>query len=335
MISPNMLRGQVFPAVPVPMRAAGPGGHELHREAQARYVQYMAQQPIGGVAVWAHTGRGLRLSPELRADVLTSWKQGLGPNRIVIAAAGSDPRERSVDQVFTNVRSMAQQAADLGADVLLVHPPTAFRGHSNRDRLILEFHARAADAGLPLILFFLYEAAGGIAYDPAVLAQLLARPDVLGIKIATLDSVLTFQQLARLVQQAFPAKVLITGEDRFLGYSFMCGAEAALIGMGAACTSLQAALLSAFRAGDARRFLDLNRLVDDLGQHTFVAPMEGYIRRMLWCLVHQGIVPEEAAHDPWGPPLGQAEFQEIGNCLRRIGQLDPHAGPMLSPGINP
>ena len=41
--------------------------------------------------------------------------------------------------------------------------------------------------------------------------------------------------------------------------------------------------------------------VDDLAQHTFVAPMEGYIRRMLWCLRIQGVIPEDAAHDPWGP----------------------------------
>jgi len=75
---------------------------------------------------------------------------------------------------------------------------------------------------------------------------------------------------------------LITGEDRFLGYSLMCGARAALIGMGAACTALQSALLHSFRSGQANEFLRLSRLVDDLARHTFRAPMEGYIRRMLW-----------------------------------------------------
>ena len=48
-----------------------------------------------------------------------------------------------------------------------------------------------------------------------------------------------------------PDKLLITGEDRFLGYSLMCGAEAALIGMAAACTDLQAELLRSFWRGDA------------------------------------------------------------------------------------
>ena len=74
---------------------------------------------------------------------------------------------------------------------------------------------------------------------------------MLGIKVATLDSVMTFQDVARLIRRQAPDKVLITGEDRFLGYSLMCGAEAALIGMGAACTTLQSrALAKPSRAGD-------------------------------------------------------------------------------------
>jgi 4-hydroxy-tetrahydrodipicolinate synthase len=151
-----------------------------------------------------------------------------------------------------------------------------------------------------------------------LLAELLARPEVVGIKVATLDSVMTFQAIARLIHTHAPAKVLISGEDRFLGYSLMCGARAALIGMGAACTALQDAMLQSFWKGDAGRFLVLNGAVDELAQHTFLAPMEGYIQRMLWCLVHEGVIPAEAAHDPWGPRLGRAEFEQLGACLARL-----------------
>jgi 4-hydroxy-tetrahydrodipicolinate synthase len=129
---------------------------------------------------------------------------------------------------------------------------------------------------------------------------------------------MTFQDVARLIETRFPDKVLITGEDRFLGYSLVCGAQAALIGMGAACTALQARLLQSFRAGQAGRFLRLSRVVDELAQSTFRAPMEGYIQRMLWCLVHQGVLPADAAHDPWGPRLDASEFESLGTCLKRL-----------------
>jgi 4-hydroxy-tetrahydrodipicolinate synthase len=318
MLASEALRGKLFPAVPVPLGADG----RLDAEAQERYVAHMCVQPIGGVAVWAHTGRGLHLDRGMRGEVLRSWRRSLPAGKVLIAAAGSPPRVRAVDDVFEAARDMARQAAELGADVVMVHPPVAFRGRTDQDRLVLEFHHAVAEAsGRPLLLFYLYEAAGGISYPPHVLAQLLAREDVVGVKVATLDSVVTFQQVAALMRERFPEKVLVTGEDRFLGYSLMCGATSALVGMGAACTALQAELLASHQRGDAAGFLACNALCDELGRFTFLPPMEGYIRRMLWCLVHQGVIGAEAAHDPWGPPLGNAEFAQIRTFLERIGQL--------------
>ena len=48
-----MLRGGLVPAVPVPFR-----GTVLAAEAQRTYAAWMRDQPVAGVAVWAHTGRG-------------------------------------------------------------------------------------------------------------------------------------------------------------------------------------------------------------------------------------------------------------------------------------
>jgi 4-hydroxy-tetrahydrodipicolinate synthase len=313
-LRPDGLRGRVIPAVPVPFRTDG----TVHERAHGRYVEYMAGHPIGGVAVWAHTGRGLYLDPAQRRGVLSAWREALGGGRVVLAAAGAPPHERDPDVLIRSAYAMARQAADLGADGLLVHPPTALRDHPDRDELVVRYHAAVAEAGLPLLLFNLYEGAGGIDYGPELLSRLLEWPEVLGIKVATLDSVMSFQVLAGLVRSRYPDKVLVSGEDRFLGYSLMCGAESALIGMAAACTRLQCDMLRSYWGGDARNFLALNGPVDDFAQQTFVPPVEGYILRLLWCLVHEGIIPPEAAHDPWGPRLGTHEFEALGDWLRRV-----------------
>lgn len=310
--------GRLIPAVPVPFDRDG----RLHGRGLERYADWMNGQSIGGVAVWAHTGRGLLLNDEDGARVLSVWRRALSPGRILVAAAGSAGGRREPAEVLDAVRRMARRAADLGADALLVHPPAALRDREDRDALILDYHAAAADAGLPLVAFYLYEAAGGISYSPECLARLLERDEVLGIKIATLDRVMTFQDIVRLLADVAPDKLIITGEDRFLGYSLMCGARAALIGMGAACTELQAELLRSYRDGDAARFLSLSSAVDDLAQHTFIAPMEGYIRRMLWCLAIEGIIPEEAAHDPWGPAPESGEYERLRSCLSGLSGRD-------------
>ena len=75
--------------------------------------------------------------------------------------------------------------------------------------------------------------------------------------MATLDSVITFQRIAAVLRE-HPDKLLITGEDRFLGYSLLLGARAALIGMGSALPDLQADLFGARMVED---FASLYRLV--------------------------------------------------------------------------
>ena len=308
----------LIPAVPVPFKKTG----EIDAEAQERYLAYMAQQPIAGVAVWAHTGRGLHLSREQRVEVLGRWNEKVGAQKIIVAGVGGSPEKaEDFSSYVSSALDMAHDALDNGAHAFLVHPPRLPRCASDRNKLALEYHKQLATTRAPLVLFYLYEAAGGIAYSPDLLGQLLALPEVVGIKLATLDSVMTFQDIATLVTNKFPEKLLISGEDRFLGYSLTCGARAALVGMGAACTKLQHRLLRACFERRAEEFLSLSAAVDRLSQVLFIPPMEGYIRRMLWALVHLGVLAREAAHDPWGPDLPESEFVELGNTLRALGEL--------------
>lgn len=250
----------------------------------------MAAQPIAGVAVWAHTGRGPLLTPEQRRAVLDAWRAAL-PDKILIAGA--------------NGPAMARDAKAGGADALLAFP---------RRAAAVDYHAELARE-LPVVAFYLYEAAGGVAYDDATLHEILALPDVIGVKVATLDSVMTFQRIAALMTE-HPDKLLITGEDRFLGYSLMLGARAALIGMGAALTDVQAALLRARESGDDHAFLRLSTQADAFAQATFREPMEGYIRRMLWALAAEGVLPDDACDDPWGPALPAAERERVREAVR-------------------
>jgi 4-hydroxy-tetrahydrodipicolinate synthase len=150
---------------------------------------------------------------------------------------------------------------------------------------------------------------------------LTAIDQVVAIKMATLDSVMTFQDVANLLQREAADVSLITGEDRFMGYSLMCGATGALVGMGAACTGMQKELVTAHLASDGDRFLALSRQVDAFAQATFFAPMEGYIQRMLWALCHLGVIDRSACHDPWGPALPTEEFDQLKAVMQDIGHL--------------
>lgn len=271
----DRLRG-LIPAVPVPFT-----GTALNGAAQSAYAKWMATQPVAGVAIWAHTGRGRHLSGEQRRSVLETWREAL-PDRVVVAG---------VHDLTTAIEARRGHA-----DALLVYP-------ERHDPV--SHHARLSRE-LPVILFHLYPAAGGVEYDEATLDALLDLPNVVGIKVATLDSVMTYQRIAAVVRR-HPGKLLITGEDRFLGYSVLMGASSALVGMGAALTAMQADLLGAARDERWADFVALSARCDAFAQATFIEPMEGYIRRMLWAAAAEGTIPGDACDDPWGPELPEAE----------------------------
>ena len=279
------LDGGLIPAVPVPFRGA-----EVDRDAQRGYAAWMARQPIAGVAVWAHTGRGPHLTADVRREVLDTWRESL-PDRVVVAGA------RDI--------GMAIEARRGKADALLAFPqpndPVGYHQRLSRE--------------LPVIAFYLYQAAGGVDYDDRTLHAIMELPGVIGIKVATLDSVMTFQRIAAVMRE-HPAKLLITGEDRFLGYSLLLGARAALIGMGAALPDVQADLLQARAAEDWPRFHLLSDFCDRFGQTTFIYPMEGYIRRMMWAAAADGALPPDACDDPWGPPLSPDERDAVERLVR-------------------
>lgn len=325
-LTTRLLHG-LIPAVPVPHRADG----QYDPEAQERYAAWMAAQPIAGVAVWAHTGRGVHLEPEVAAQVLTSWRKALPTGKLVIAGAGARPRSRSghpgirltppadplglTNFVIKGTVEMAADAKKLGADAILAFPPILLRDLEDRERRIVEVHKALGEVGLPILAFSLYEAAGGIAYNERLLDRILALPLVAGIKVATLDSPMAFQEIAPRIPEG---KILVTGEDRFLGYSLMMGASAALIGLGAGRTGLTAALVAAHGARDYERFHRLTRAVDRLGAVTFREPMEGYIRRMLWVLATDDVIPKGSSYDPWGPDVAPYQLDEVAAVL---GQL--------------
>ena len=60
--------------------------------------------------------------------------------------------------------------------------------------------------------------------------------------------------------------------------------------------------------------------VDALAEAIFINPMEGYIKRLLWALVHLGVISREAANDPWGPELPRGEYDELGRVLDALGE---------------
>ncbi len=325
----DLICDRVVPAVPVPFGGDG----EIDAQLQDTYVAWMAEQPIGGVAVWAHTGRGMKLTDDQRESVMRAWRSGLAgkplvcgvgvPESIALPSAASS----LTDVVLRAVTDVAEGAVRIGADAALAHPPKALAALPDSEERMLDYHRAICSSGVPVIAFFLYEAAGGVSYSPRLIERIVELDGVIGIKVATLDSVMTYQDIIAVVE-GIPGVLPITGEDRFLGYSLTvgsgvgagvgAGARSALIGLGAALTDCPAALLEARACAAAwDRFQELTSVLDEFARATFRTPMEGYVQRMLWALEADGVFPREA-FDPWCPGLASDERDRVFAAVRAL-----------------
>ncbi|MFQ5702410.1 MAG: dihydrodipicolinate synthase family protein [Gemmatimonadales bacterium] len=314
----DRLRHSVIPAVPVPFDRE----ERIDTQALEIYSGWMARQAIGGVAVWAHTGRGLLLNDVQRSRVLEVWRGQLGDVPVICGVGVPNAEALPSDAVHRTARvialsvTMAEQARHGGAKAVLVYPPATLRDLTDRDQRVVDLHRAVCDVGLPVIAFYLYGAAGGIDYSRGCIEEVLDLPGVIGIKVATLDSVITFQDIASVVSEHRDS-LLITGEDRFLGYSLTLGAQAALIGMAASCTDRTVALLNAWNVGDLGAFISQTAALDEFARATFTAPMDGYVQRMLWALEADGVIGGEAL-DPFGPGLPRADRERVAAAVRTL-----------------
>jgi 4-hydroxy-tetrahydrodipicolinate synthase len=320
-------QGALIPAVPVPLR----DGRDLDLAGAERLAAYIARADAAGVAVWAHTGRGLLLEEEAAVETLRAWRAAL-PGRIIIAGAGcrggstlpSGPRGDAA--LAAGARRMASLAARDGADAVLAHPPSRFRDLDPGGRLeaIVEYHREIAAEGLPTLAFYLFDSAGGVRYTIEELRGILGIPGVVGIKVATLDSVMTYQDIADFLAHELPEKALLTGEDRFLGYSLLRGACGALIGMGGVCPAFQKQLVEVAQTArggcekSAARWVALSTRADRLAECLFIEPMDGYIGRVLHGLATLGVIPAASARDPWGPALPRGELERVEEVVREL-----------------
>ncbi|PSK96911.1 4-hydroxy-tetrahydrodipicolinate synthase [Murinocardiopsis flavida] len=313
------LRGTLLPAAFTPMDTDG----RPLPDALAAYAAGLLGGPghdtVGGVAVWAHTGRGLFLSERERASVMGVWRAATDLPIVAGAGVPHGVPSNTAEQQVAATLAMAEHAAGLGADAIMVYPCAALRALPDRDARVLDLHDRVAETtGLPVVAFLLHGEAGGYPYPPALVRELLLRPWTAGIKTATLFDAVACQDALAAGQDT--GALLITGEDRMYGPSFQWGAQAALVGIAAARVELSARVLRSFTDGDSAAFLAASARLDAFAAVTFHAPIEGYIQRMMWAAVEEGLITEDAANDPFGPPPSRQERTAVLDCLRLLDE---------------
>ncbi len=299
----------LIPATVLPMREdAG-----IDEAGLRRYIRHVASAKPKALAINVDTGEGPHLWQKERLRVLELVLAEVGDSIPVIAGLGAQFTAQAVE--------LARETKEVGAAGLLVFPIGAFQGLPLDPELPVRYHAAIGDAtGLPLILFQLQPALGGINFEAETLERLCRVAQVVAIKEASFDRK-RFVEVRDAVKAARPECVYLTGNDNFIHESFLLGAQGALIGFGAVATQQQVDLVTHALAGrheQARIIMErLTPLVDAI----FAPPMRNYRARAKAALVMQGIVDRETVRPPL-LPVSNAERERIRAAMIFAGELE-------------
>lgn len=300
----------MIPATVLPMTE----GAEIDEAGLRRYIRHVAGAKPKALAINVDTGEGPHLWQKERLRVLELVLAEVGDRIPVIAGLGAQFTAQAVE--------LAREMKEVGAAGLLVFPIGAYQGLPLDPEVPVRYHAAIGDAtGLPLVLFQLQPALGGVNFEPETLERLCRVAQVVAIKEASFDRK-RFVEVRDVVKAARPECVYLTGNDNFIHESFVLGAQGALIGFGAVATHQQVELVAHALAGrheQARTIMErLTPLVDAI----FAPPVRNYRARAKAALVMQGILDRETVRPPL-LPISDAERKRIRAAMVFAGELEP------------
>ena len=296
-------------ATVLPMNARG----DPDESGLRRYIRWIADQGVAGVAVNVDTGEGPHLTQSERVRILEVVREELSKSITLVAGLSGPYTSQAVAQ--------ARDYKAIGVDALLVFPIPAYLSTPLDAQIPVRYHAAIARVGLPLILFQLQPALGGVNFDQPTLRQLCSIEGVAAIKEASfdarryMDTVATVRSLPRPI-------TMLTGNDNFIYESFLFGADGALIGFGAIMTREQVQLIELAKSKKYDEAGALGRRVQALADVVFAPPVANYRARLKEGLVMLGVMEHAFVREPL-LPISDSERSRLHDALVEAELLAP------------
>jgi 4-hydroxy-2-oxoglutarate aldolase len=289
----------IFPPVPTPF---GTDGALALSELTRNFVHWNSHA-LAGYVVLGSNGEGVHLNEAETDAVLETARAAIPPDRKMIVGTGRHSTRETV--------AWSRRAAEVGADAVLVLPPSYYRNQMTRAVLVDHFYAVAEAVPVPVVVYNM-PACTGLDLDAETVLEIAAHSNVIGIK----DSGGDVAKLAEIVRGTAPEFAVLAGSAGFLLPALSIGASGGVLGLANIAPDACLALAKAVGADDR----DQARVI----QHRLVRPNRAVTKQ--W-----GVPALKAALDMLGlyggpprrplPPLSTTLTRELRTILTAAGLL--------------
>jgi len=204
---------------------------------RANVRRYM-DEPVLGVVVGGSTGEAVLLDRTERTRALETIREVVPEDRLLVAGTGAESTRQTL--------ALTRDAAERGADAVLVQPPAFYRGAMRPDVLVRHYRAVADGSPVPVILYQVPLRFSTLELEAGVVGELSRHPNIAGIK----DSRGDLDGLAAYLERAQAGFQVLVGSGSALYPSLELGAVGGILGVANVVPGWTGRLHGAFQAGD-------------------------------------------------------------------------------------
>ena len=192
---------------------------------------------LHGVVVAGSTGEATLLDEDERVRLVEAAREVTPTDRLLVAGTGAEATRTAV--------ARAKRAAAAGANAVLVVSPHYYTSAMTAEALLTHFRRVADESPVPVILYNIPKYVG-FALSPAIVVELAAHRNIIGIKDSSGDRDL----LTVYVNAQGKGFSVLNGSGSLVHASLAAGARGCILAVALFAPELSLAVYQAMQAGD-------------------------------------------------------------------------------------
>lgn len=200
-------------------------------------LRHWFKSPIRGILTAGSTGESVFLDSAEKLQLIEAARDVVPEEAILIAGTGAESTRQAIRGT--------QDAANAGAQAVLVKPPVYFKGAMTPEVLARHYKAVADASPVPVLIYQVPLRLSTLEFPTGLIAELSKHPNIVGIK----DSRGKLELVGELVDATADDFQVLVGSGAILYGALELGAVGGIVAVGLMATAEAAEIYHAFRDG--------------------------------------------------------------------------------------
>jgi 4-hydroxy-2-oxoglutarate aldolase len=222
---------------------------EVRYDFFERNIEKYLEAGIEGYLVLGSNGESVYLEHAEKLSLIDVARKRLPSRTTLLAGTGVESTQATI--------ALTKQAADRGADAVLVKNPFYFKSQMTFDVYMAHYSAVADASPIPVVIYNV-PVFTGVPLQSKLVIELAKHPNILGLK----DSSGDMKLISEVAWNTEPTKFgILAGAAPTLLPAMVSGARGGIIAVACAAPKAMLALYAAYAAGDLRRAAEIQRII--------------------------------------------------------------------------